>query len=96
MVKLLWEQPWCIHFLWFDLSHLRSRLRFQALQTQKLNPQKSVFYQLVLRLTDQITATTVQLQTHTALPPLIRVNQIIKLTKDGYLEHLTNQTKTQN
>lgn len=22
MVKLLWEQPWCIHFLWFDFSHV--------------------------------------------------------------------------
>ena len=71
-------------------------LSFQALQTQELNPQKSPFCQLVLRLTDQITPSTVQPQTSTAFQPLIRVNQIIKLTKDAYLEHWTNQTKTQN
>ncbi len=31
----------------------------------------------------------------TAFQPLIRVNQMIKLTKDAYLEHWMNQTKTQ-
>lgn len=71
-------------------------LRFQALQTQELNPQKSPFCQLVLRLTDQTTPNTVQPQTSTAFQPPIRVNQIMKLTKDAYLEHRTNQTKTQH
>ncbi len=68
---------------------------FQALQTQELNPQKSPFCQMVLRVT-QITPNTVQPQTSTAFQTPIRVNQIIKLTKDAYLEHWTNQTKTQN
>lgn len=67
--------------------------RFQALQTQELNPQMSPFYQLVLRHTDQIIPNTVQPQTITAFQPLIRVNQIIKST-DAHLEHwMIQQTK---
>ena len=57
------------------------RMRFHALQTQELNPQKSPFCQLILGLSDKITPSTVQTQTTTAFQPLIRVNKIINLTK---------------
>uniref|UniRef100_A0A0E9X4H4 Uncharacterized protein n=1 Tax=Anguilla anguilla TaxID=7936 RepID=A0A0E9X4H4_ANGAN len=49
-----------------------------------------------MRLTNQLKPNTVQTQTSAALKPEIRVNQIIKQTKDAYLEHWNNETKTQN
>ena len=77
---------------WLHLkSSPQDTLGFHALQAQEIKPHKSPFCQLVLRLSDQS-----QPQTSTALQPPIRVNQIMKLTKDAYLDHWNNQTKTQH
>ena len=58
--------------------------------------EKAPFVKLVRSLTDQTAPSTVQTQPSTAFQPPIKVNQIIKLTKDAYLEHWTNQPETQN
>ena len=81
--------------------HLKSSptesLHFKALQTQELNPEKSPLSQLVLRLTNQTNPTnTNQSQTSTASHTHIRTNQIIKQSKNTYLEHWDQETKTQS
>ncbi len=82
---------------WLHLkSSLQDALGFQALQIQKLNPHKSSFCQLILKFIVHITPNTVRPQPSTAFQPTIRVNQTVKLSKNAYLEHWTNQTKTQN
>ncbi|XDV45306.1 hypothetical protein PO909_013424 [Leuciscus waleckii] len=67
--------------------HLKSSptesLHFKALQTQELNPEKSLLSQLVLR-------------TSTASHTNIRIIQIIKQSKNTYLEHWDQETKTQS
>ncbi len=51
--------------------------------------------QLVLRLTN-LTNSTNQSQTSTASQPNIKINQIIKQSKNTYLEHWDQETKTQS
>ncbi len=81
--------------------HLKSSptesLHFKALQTQELNPEKSPLSQLVLRLTNRTNSTnTNQSQTSTASHQNIKINQIIKQSKNTYLEHWDQETKTQS
>jgi len=81
--------------------HLKSSptesLHFKALQTQELNPEKSLLSQLVLRLTNPTNRTnTHQSQTSTAPHTHIRINQITKQSKNTYLEHWDQETKTQS
>ncbi len=81
--------------------HLKSSptesLHFKALQTQELNPEKSPLSQLVLRLTNLTNSTnTNQSQTSTASHLNIKINQIIKQSKNTYLEHWDQETKTQS
>ncbi len=77
--------------------HLKSSptesLHFKALQTQELNPEKSPLSQLVLRLTNRTNST--QSQTSTASHQN-KINQIIKQSKNTYLEHWDQETKTQS
>ncbi len=78
--------------------HLKSSptesLHFKALQTQELNPEKSPLSQLVLRLTTGLTLLP-QSQTSTASHQN-KINQIIKQSKNTYLEHWDQETKTQS
>ncbi len=81
--------------------HLKSSptesLHFKAIQTQELNPEKSPPSQLVLRLTNLTNSTnTNQYQTSTASHPNIKINKIIKQSKNIYLEHWDQETKTQS
>ncbi len=81
--------------------HLKSSptelLHFKALQTQELNPEKSPLSQLVLRLTNLTNSTnTNQSQTRTASHLNIKINLIIKHSKNTYLEHWVHETKTQS
>ncbi len=81
--------------------HLKSSptesLHLKALQTQELNPEKSPLSQLVLRLTNRTNSTnTNQSQTSTASHLNITINQIIKQSKNTYLEHWDQETKTQS
>ncbi len=81
--------------------HLKSSptesLHFKALQTQELNPEKSPLSQLVLRLTNRTNSTnTNQSQTSTASHLNIKINQIIKQSKNTYLEHWDQETQTQS
>ncbi len=64
---------------------------------QELNPEKSPLSQLVLRLTNLTNSTnTNQSQTSTASHLNIKINQIIKQSKNTYLEHWDQETKTQS
>ncbi len=81
--------------------HLKSSptesLHFKAIQTQELNPEKSPLSQLVLRLINLTNSTnTNQSQTSTASHLNIKINQIIKQSKNTYLEHWDQETKTQS
>ncbi len=81
--------------------HLKSSptesLHFKAIQTQELNPEKSPLSQLVLRLTNLTNSTnTNQSQTSTASHLNIKINQIIKQSKNTFLEHWDQETKTQS
>ncbi len=70
-------------------------LHFKALQTQELNPEKSPLSKQVLRLTNLTNSTnTNQSQTSTASHLNIKINQIIKQSKNTYLEHWDQETKT--
>ncbi len=63
-------------------------LHFKALQTQDTEPRKSPLSQLVLRLTNRTNSTTTnQSQTSTASHQNIKINPIIKQSKNTYLEH---------
>ncbi len=62
-----------------------------------LNPEKSPLSQLVLRLINLTNSTnTNQSQTSTASHLNIKINQIIKQSKNTYLEHWDQETKTQS
>ncbi len=81
--------------------HLKSSptesLHLKALQTQELNPEKSPLSQLVLRLTNRTNSTnTNQSQTSTASHLNIKINQIIKQSKNTYLENWDQETKTKS
>ncbi len=83
---------------WMHLkSSLTESLHFKALQTQELNPEKSPLNQLVLRLTNLTNSTnTNQSRTSTASHLNIKINQMIKQSKNTYLEHWDQETKTQS
>ncbi len=81
--------------------HLKSSptesLHLKSLQTQELNPEKSPLSQLVLRLTNRTNSTnTNQSQTSTASHLNIKINQIIKQSKNTYLENWDQETKTKS
>ncbi|MGH0192630.1 UNVERIFIED_CONTAM: hypothetical protein FKN15_020198 [Acipenser sinensis] len=74
-------------------------LQYEAMKTQELSPEKSPLNQLALKLTalnPTNNTKTNQFQVSTAYQPPIRVNQIIKLTKNCYLKHWDTETKSQN
>ena len=68
-------------------------MSFRSPQSQELNPDKVLFCQLVQKCTDQPAPNTVQPQTCTAFQPPIRVNQLIQLTKDAYLNNALIKVK---
>lgn len=69
-------------------------LHSEAAKSQALNPEKSHLCQLVLRLTDPHLTHTDISQTSTASK--LNVNKIIQNSKDKYLDHWQNETKTQS
>ena len=71
-------------------------LQYKALKTQELSPKPSPLRQLVLRLTNPLTPNTQQPQSSTADQSPIRVNQIIRHSKNTYLEHWDSETRTQS
>uniref|UniRef100_A0A4W5RDT1 ribonuclease H n=1 Tax=Hucho hucho TaxID=62062 RepID=A0A4W5RDT1_9TELE len=70
-------------------SSLNSSLQFKALQTQELSPETSPLSQLVLDLTNQA-------DTSTASKERIPINKIMNQSKDSYLQHWKNETKSQS
>lgn len=75
---------------WLHLnSSPNSSLQFKALQTQELSPETSPLSQLVLDLTNQA-------DTSTASKERIQINKIMNQSKDSYLQHWKNETKSQS
>ena len=67
----------------------KDTLHFKALKTQELNPENSALSQLMVKLTNEAPISTGSKQ-------LNRTKQIMNHSKDQYLEHWKNQTKTQS